>query len=41
MEEVEAQFERPMAKFKVTIMKLFMPFFRNISLLKNRQKSRN
>jgi predicted aldo/keto reductase-like oxidoreductase len=41
MEEVEAQFERPMTKFKVTIMKLFMPFFRHISLLKNRQKSRN
>ncbi len=41
MDEIEAQFERPVTKFKVRVMKLFMPFFRYISLLKNRQVSRN
>jgi predicted aldo/keto reductase-like oxidoreductase len=37
MKDIEAQFERPGTRLKVTVMKLFMPFFRQISLLKNRQ----
>jgi len=41
MEEVEAQFERPGTKLKVTVMKLFMPFFRQVSLFKNRHRSGN
>ena len=41
MKDVEAQFERPITKLKATVMKLFMPFFKHISLLKNRQLSGN
>ncbi|HSD57126.1 MAG TPA: aldo/keto reductase, partial [Methanotrichaceae archaeon] len=36
MKEVEAQFERPMTKIMIPIMKFAMPISRRISLLKNR-----
>ena len=39
MRDIEAQFEGPGTKFKVTVMKLFMPIIKRISLLKNRQLS--
>ena len=41
MRDIEAQFEGPGTKFKVTVMKLFMPIFKHVSLLKNRQLSRS
>ncbi|MDW7731542.1 MAG: aldo/keto reductase [Methanolobus sp.] len=41
MKDVEAQFERPIIKFKATAMRLVLPAFRQFSLLKNRQKNRN
>lgn len=41
MKDIEAQFERPGTKLKVAVMKFFLPFIRQISLLKNRQLSGN
>ncbi len=39
MNEVEAQFEKPLTKLMVPIMKFAMPISRRISLLKNRRRS--
>lgn len=41
MKDIVAQFERPGTKFRVAVMKFFIPFVRQISLFKNRQHSGN
>jgi predicted aldo/keto reductase-like oxidoreductase len=41
MIEVEAQFESPVIKLKATAMRHILPFFRQFSLFKNRQRNKN
>jgi predicted aldo/keto reductase-like oxidoreductase len=41
MKEVETQFESPVIKLKATAMRHILPFFRQFSLFKNRQRNKN
>ena len=41
MKDVESQFERPVTKVKAKAMRLVLPIFRHISLMRNQQRSRN
>jgi len=41
MKEVEAQFEKPITKLTAKTMKLILPLFRQVTLLRNRQSSKN
>jgi L-lactate utilization protein LutB len=40
MKEVEAQFEKPITKLTAKTMKLILPLFRQVTLLRNRQSSK-